>query len=606
MAAATSSSTSSLALAGLASGINWTSIINDIAAADAAPITLWQGQQTTENSQNAAYHTIGTDLANLQNDLTALSSPTLFQSTTAASSDSTVATAATQTGTPAGTYSFAVSQLATASAQNGSAVAAKPVSASNDVSALQLNSTAFADPLTGGTFTVNGKTITVAATDTLQSVFNQISAATGGAVTASYNYATDEISLSSTAPISLGSSADTSNFLQATQLFTNGAAATNGAYTVTSLNALAGINTNAASAQSNLATAITDGGSGKGAFQINGVTINYNSTTDSINTILQAIDSSSAGVTATYDGANNRFVLTNNNTGNLGMTLQDVTGNFLAATGLSTGTLQTGANLQYSLNGSKTLTSVSNTVDASPEGLNGLSITAQGTGSANISVSPDTSTIATAITKFVTDYNTVQNYIAAQTTLSTSTSSPTGVAGTTTTTTKPGLLMGDMDVESIASELRQMVDASPVSGLIKNLNDIGITSNGNDNTLSSNSLVLNDALANNLGQVTQLFTAAKTGLATTVGSFLTDTLASNGIIAGKEQSLTSEAAGLQTSITNLQSSITSQESELENQFVQMEDAINSINVDKQYLTAYFNSVATTTAAPTAATGSSIG
>src|SRR5580693_2945933 len=139
MAAATSSSTSSLALAGLASGINWTSIINDIAAADAAPITLWQGQQTTDNSENAAYHTIGTDLTNLQNDLTALSSPSLFQSTTAASSDSTVATAATQTGTPVGTYAFAVSQLATATAQNGSAVTAQPISSSDNVANIDLS-----------------------------------------------------------------------------------------------------------------------------------------------------------------------------------------------------------------------------------------------------------------------------------------------------------------------------------------------------------------------------------------------------------------------------------------------------------------------------------
>jgi flagellar hook-associated protein 2 len=605
MAAATSSSTSSLALAGLASGINWTNIINDLAAADAAPITQWQAEQTTDNSENSAYQTIGTDLTNLQNDITALSTPSLFQSTTAASSDSTVATAGTQTGTPVGTYTFAVSQMATATAQNGSTVTAQPISASDNVANIDLSSTSFAVPITGGTFTVNGKTITVATTDTLQSVFNQIATATGGAVTASYDYATDEITLSSDEPITLGSSTDTSNFLQATQLFTNGAAAVNGTYTVTSLNALAGININAAADQSNLATTITDGGNGQGAFEINGVTINFNSSTDSINDILQAINSSAAGVTATYDGANSRFVLTNNNTGSLGMTMQDVTGNFLAATGLSSGALQIGTNLQYSLNGGPTMTNVSNTVDASSEGLTGLSITAQGTGTASIAVSPDTSSIATAINTFVNDYNTVQNYISSQTTLSTSTSSTTGSTdSTTTTTTKPGLLMGDMDAEGIATNLRQLVDASPLSGIIENLNDIGITSNGSDNTLSTNSLVLNDALSNNLDQVTQLFTAPTSGLAASVGSYLTDTLATNGVIANKEQNFTNESAGLQTSITNLQTQITSQESELENQFVLMEDAINSIDVDKEYLTAYFDSPSTSTDAPTAATGTS--
>jgi flagellar hook-associated protein 2 len=594
MAAATSSSTSSLALTGLASGINWTNIINDMVAAESAPITQWQGQQATLNSQNSAYHTIGSDLANLQNDIRTLSSPAFFQSATASSSDSSIATASAQSGTPFGIYTFAVSQMATAAAQNGSTVAAQPLSATNDVSAVALNNPGFADVITAGTFSVNGQTITVAPTDTLQSVFNQISTATNSAVTASYNSTTDEITLTSASPITLGSSADTSNFLQATQLFGNGTGA------VTSLNPLAGINLNATASQSNLSTAISDGGAGAGAFKINGVTINFDASTDSVNSILQAINNSAAGVTASYDGANNRFVLTNNNTGNMGMTMQDVTGNFLAATGLSSGALQTGTNLQYSLNGSKTMTSESNTVDASSLGLTGLSVTAQSIGSASINVSADTSTISTAITNFVNDYNTIQNYVSSQTTISVSTSSTTGATDSTTTTTgKPGLLMGDMDVESIATDLRQVTDASPLSGIVENLNDIGITSNGTDNTLSTSSLVLNDSLTNNLGKVAQLFADPKFGLATTIGSYLSDALASNGVIASNEQNLTSRSADITTSINNLQTKITSDETAMQNQFVEMEAAISSINVSKQYLNAYFNSTTATTSAPTA-------
>jgi flagellar hook-associated protein 2 len=599
MSAATSSTTSSLALAGLASGINWTSIINDMAQAASAPITQMQTEQTTDNSENSDYQTIGADLTNLQTDANTLSSANFFQSTTTSSSDSGVATATTQSGTPVGTYSFSVSQLATAATQNGATVSAQPLSSTSDVSNVSLSDPAFADPITPGTFTVNGQTITVAATDTLQSVFDQISTATGGAVTASYDPTTDEITLASSSPITLGSAADTSNFLQATQLYSNGTGA------VSSLAALAGININATASEANLATPISDGGSGQGAFEINGVTINYDSSSDSISDILQSINNSEAGVTASYDGANNRFVLTNNSTGNMGMTMQDVTGNFLAATGLSSGTLQAGANLQYSLNGSGTLTSQSNTVDASSAGLAGLSITAQATGSTDIAVSSDTTTIANAITAFVNDYNTVQNYIASQTSISSSTTSTTGATDSTTSTTgTPGLLMGDMDAEGIATNLRQLVDASPLSGVIQNLNDLGITSDGTDNLLTANSAVLNTTLANNLGQVAQLFTDPTSGLATTVSSYLTSALSSNGVISTKEQNLTNETTALATSITSLQNTITSEESEMQSQFVAMEDAISSINVDKEYLTAYFNSPTTTTDAPTAASSSS--
>ena len=582
MAAAAGSS--SLALSGLASGINWTNIINDMVAAESAPITTMQSQQTTINNQNTAYENIGEDLTNLQNDITTLSSPSFFQSATTSSSDTSVASATAQSGTPLGTYAFAVTTMAAAAAQNGSAISAQPISSSTNVANVDLDSTAFATPITAGTFTVDGKTITVAATDSLQSVFDQINTATSGAVTASYDPTSDEITLSSTSNITLGSSADTSNFLQATQLYTSGTGI------VTSLGALAGISLDNPASQANLATTISDGGNGQGAFEINGVTINYDASTDSINDILQNINNSAAGVTATYDGANNRFVLTNNSTGNVGMTMQDVTGNFLAATGLSSGTLQAGTNLQYSINGGKTLTSESNMVDASSIGLTGLSITAQSLGSTNITVASDTNTIATAITNFVNDYNTVQNYISSQTTVSTSTSSTTGETDSTTTATgTPGILMGDMDAEGIATDLRQMVDASPLSGIIENLTDIGIASNGTDNTLSTSSLVLNDALTNNLGQVTQLFTNSKYGLATTVGSYLTDTLANNGIIKSKEQSFTQQSAAITTSITTLQTKITNDETEMQNQFVEMEDAISSINISKEYLSAYFNS-----------------
>jgi len=161
-----------------------------------------------------------------------------------------------------------------------------------------------------------------------------------------------------------------------------------------------------------------------------------------------------------------------------------------------------------------------------------------------------------------------------------------------------------MDVESIATDLRQLTDASPLSGVIESLNDIGITSNGTDNTLTSSSLVLNDTLTNNLSQVAQLFTDPTNGLATTLSSYLSDALSSSGVVATNEQNLTKQSADITTSITNLQTKITSDETEMQNQFVEMEDAISSIDVSKQYLDDYFNSSATTTDAPTAATSSS--
>lgn len=588
-AVASSSSTNSLAMSGLASGIDWTSIINEMATAEEAPETQWETQQTTVNAQNTAYQTIGTDLATLQTDLTNLSDPSFFQSTTTTSSDQSVATATSQTGTPVGTYSLDVSTLGTASVQNGATVQAQPLSSSDDVSSLVLSDASLADPITAGTFTINGQTITVDTSDTLQSVFDQINTATNGAVTASYDSTTDEVSLTSSAPIELGSAADTSNFLQALQLYNNGGDS------ITSAGALGTININNPASSANLGTTISDGGNGQGEFSINGVDINY-SASDSIADILSSINNSEAGVTATYDGINNRFVLTNNSTGNVGMSMQDITGNFLAATGLSGGTFVAGANLQYSINGGPTMTSTSNTVDASSLGLTGLSITAQSTGTTNLNVGSDTTSIASAITQFVTDYNTLQNYIQSQTTSSSTSSSSSTSTSSSSSTSTPGVLIGDMDAEGIATQLRELVNASPLSGDIQNINDIGISSNGTDNTLSANSIILNGTLTTNLQQVAQLFTGSS-GIASSVSSYVTTLTSSNGILATKEQDLTSQSTALTTSITNLQNKVTSDEAEMQNEFVNMEDAINSINVDKEYLSAYFDSSAATTTAP---------
>jgi flagellar hook-associated protein 2 len=111
----------------------------------------------------------------------------------------------------------------------------------------------FSTAITAGTFTVNGKQVTVATTDSLQDVFDAIASATNNAVTASYNSTTDEITLlKSSSAITLGSAADTSNFLQVAQLYNNAGTS------VSSTSALGRVNTTATMSDADLATAISD------------------------------------------------------------------------------------------------------------------------------------------------------------------------------------------------------------------------------------------------------------------------------------------------------------------------------------------------------------
>jgi flagellar hook-associated protein 2 len=551
--------------------MDWKSVVSELADAERAAETPWQTQQSALNAQNAAYTTIKSDLTTLQADVKALQDASLYQSSTAQSSNPAVATASTAVNAALGTFTFNIAQLASAAKINGATGISQPLVPGGDLSSVTIGTAGFATPVTAGTFTINGTQITIAATDSLQDVFDRISAA---GVTAAYDADTDEITLTSTTPgqeIILGSATDTSNFLQAAQLYNNGADA------IRSASALGSVRLTAALADADLATAITGDANGQGQFTINGVTISYNLNTDNLNNVLDRINSSAAGVTASYDALNNRFVLTNKATGDMGISLQDVTGNFLAATGLSGGALVHGQNLLYTLNGSsRQLVSASNTITADSSGITGLSVTALQTGAATVNVSSDTSKASAAIQKFITDYNAVQTSISAQQIVS------TGSDGTVT----PGTLTGDLTASGIASGLRSAV-FSPVTGLsgaIQMLASLGIQTNGQDNTLTlSDPDALNAALANHLTDVRNFFTATTNGWAAQLNTFLDKTIGDDGTIPTHQASLTKQVNNLTDQINALEKKIASDSAQWTQAFQAMEQAQSKVNQELTYL-----------------------
>ena len=567
---------SSLAVSGLASGMNWQNTVQELANAERAPETLWRQQQTTLNTQNSAFTTIKSDLTTLQTDLQTLQDSSLYQSAAAQTSDSSVATATASPGAAPGAYTLNISQLATAAQVNGTTGISQILAPGGNLSNVTIGTAPFATPVTDGTFTVDGYQVNIASTDSLQQVLDNIAAATNNAVTASYDSSTDEITLSSASPIVLGSATDTSNFLQVAQLYNNGTA------TVTSASALGRVNLTVSMPNSNLATSVTDGGGGQGQFTINGVSINYDASSDSIQNVLDRINNSTAGVTASYNPLNNSFVLRNNAAGDIGISMQDVTGNFLAATGLSSGTLQRGQNLLYTVNGSSQLTSQSNTITQASSGISGLSVTALTTGSTTITVSSDTNKVSSAIQQFIKDYNTVQSYISGQQAVT--------IASDGTVT--PGTLTGDMTATDITGTLRSLVFTAG-SGLgtsITNLGDLGIQTNGQDNTLSlTDSNALDDALVNNLNAVQSFFSDATNGVAAQMNNYITAVTAPDGELANHQTALTQDSKNLSTQISNLESQIAADSAQWTSEFQTMEQAQFQVNQELTYLSEQVSS-----------------
>ncbi len=136
---------------------------------------------------------------------------------------------------------------------------------------------------------------------------------------------------------------------------------------------------------------------------------------------------------------------------------------------------------------------------------------------------------------------------------------------------------------------------------------MGIQSGATNNLLTlSSPAILNNAIANNLSDVQNLFTNSTDGLATGLAKYLKSMNGPDGVLANDESNMSKDSSNLTNSITKLNQQIASEQTELTNQFTAMETAINTINTQKEYLNAYFSSssTASSNAAPTAA-GSSI-
>lgn len=566
-----------LGLSGLVSGLDWRALVDSLSDAERIPQTRLRADQTTIARQNTAYAAIQTALTSLQTRVQALNSTDLFDTRTATTSDESTASATAAAGATIASYAFNVTQIATAAKQVGTSGVGYSLNATNDVSGLVVSDAPFATAVTAGTFTVNGQQITIAAGDTLQMVFDNIQAVTGSEVTASYDSLTDKITLASANPIILGSATDTSNFLQAAKLNNNATG------TVTSATQLGVVKLSGALSSANFTTPIADGGSGTGEFRINGVSITF-TTTDTVTGVLKRINDSAAGVTASYDTVNDRFVLANKVTGDIGVALEDVSGNFLEAAGLTTGTLSRGKNLLYTVDGGGQMVSQTNTITETSSGIAGLSVTAVTTGDSTITVGSDSATIKTAITDFIAEYNKVQSIIDAQT------ASTTDSKGKVTA----GILATDGDADDIGTRLRRAVtgEVAGLSAALNQLEDLGILSNGADNSIKLNSETkLDKALAENLTTVRNIFAHTTNGLAGKLDTYLEAVIGDDGSLVTRQTNNTKQSAAIDVQIADLERIVLSNRERMLASFIAMETAQANANQQLNFLSQRFGTTA---------------
>jgi flagellar hook-associated protein 2 len=425
---------------------------------------------------------------------------------------------------------------------------------------------------------VTNTTVTVATTDTLKDVLVKLDTAIGSTGVATYSSANDQVTIARPAGTNLilGSASDTSNLLSCLKLFTPAPGAN-----AVSDSKLGSLKLSASLSSQPLATPLTYGTTATtGAFSINGVSIDYSSSS-TLASVLSSINDSAAGVQASFDSGLNRFVLKNKEPGNRGVVLaQSGSSNFLTAFGL-TGTgssLSSGTDLVYSINGGATAKARSNSIRDSDSGLTGLTFTASKVGTTTINSANDTGAARSAIDALVSSVNRVQSLISSLTV------SNRDAAGKITA----GVLAYDQTIFQLGSSLRSLLSLQLSGGpstTIRGLADLGYSTTGYTNELSAtNSASLNTALSSQLSEVQKFFSTATTGLSARITSFVQPMVDENsGTLPQRQKGLTEQSSKLGDQLVAMERRVQSNRERLLAGFRAMEAAQAKSNSQMQFL-----------------------
>ena len=332
---------SDLRLTGLASGMDWQPIVEKLLELEAIPKKRLESQKAENEAKVSDLGVLKSQLDSLKNASSALQDQSLFnaRSVRIKTADSGL-TATASTGAITGDFTIEIESLASSSEISSknrtSQRLANSINPSDKLSDLALHSS-----ITAGTFTISGKTYNISSTDiTLQELMDQINASQGGidgvnpegddsGVTISYDPALDKMILDSgintgdsSNLLVLGSSTDTSNFLQAMKFFGDPASGE-----VYSKYALGSIDMTVSLANANFSNAFSGLTSGLGNFFIGegegAVRIDYDVNNDSLSSVINRVNDSSANVFMYYDPVGDRFVVRNERTGSVGIVMHE-------------------------------------------------------------------------------------------------------------------------------------------------------------------------------------------------------------------------------------------------------------------------------------------
>lgn len=599
---------------GFNSGLPIDQLVSEITQIDGEPITQLQQNEQTLQTKQSVYAQVQSYVQSLETSIQALTTrdvatgASIFDNMATTTSNSSIATATASNTAAAQNITLEVQKLPSLTV----------ATSTDDVGAFSDSTTVDQLGITAGNFTIydNGTphTIAVSSGESIGQVLTNISTAvpdipsqptiSDGKIDLGYNTGQQ---------IVLGSGGDSSNFLSITHLLTgvNTDNGTSGNIVASQRNSTLDRNQTLSSAAANTATAITDG-----TFTINGVS--FDTTGKTMNDIIDAINNSSANVTASYNDGNGAFSLTSKNPGSTYISMADGTGNFLTAMNLisptsSTASQSLGQNAQFVLNGT-TMYAASTNVDETVTGLTGVTLNlasaSPGT-TVTIGVQPDTSGIVNAVQTVVNNYNTAITYIDQQ---------------TNAQNNMP--LAGDSSIIDLRNQIRSLF-TTEVGALANtpydSLQMVGISTGAVGSTagtatpqLTFDATQLTAALAANATTVKQLFIAQDLGTGTAqdngfdgvftqldhlmtdqpytdasgntaYGALYAGTDSTNaGLFAAFQNSSANQITQMNQDISDMQDRLNTKETDLRNQFLAMDQLVGQYKSQGDALTSLVN------------------
>lgn len=492
-----SGSLSGISFGGIASGIDTEGIITKLVSIETSSITRLTQQQVTLRKKADLYSTFKSAISGIAQAANALNTSDAFKSVGVSVSDPSIISVTTASGAQAGSYDFKVSKLAQAQKLSSSAQAS--------------TSTALGQT---GQFVVNGKTVTVDATDSLQSIAAKVNSLNAGVSAGVINGGVGQAFLTFTSGTtgvvnkpqladvtgstlsSLGILSNTSSIRQAV---TDGAASFKLSSTTSAVGGQIG------------ASGLTPQ-----TIQINGVDVSLDLSTDSLQGIADKINAASTGATASVvasqENGTTKYSLQIKGSGST-PTFTDA-GNTLGALGILQAApsreLVQAQDAEYSIDG-VSLKSPTNTIENVVAGAKITLLKADSTTplSTTVNLTNDVGAVAGKVKGLMTAYNQAFGFIKQNSAFD-------------ATTYATGPLFGDSLVQQFQSSTNGVLlnNVPGLTGSYKNLVDIGFSldSEGNmqvDDTKLQNALT---ADPDNVKKIFQNFGSASSASLTYVSS----------------------------------------------------------------------------------------